>query len=163
MTIRCRCPLKIDADNFSNASQHSESLPDSKDPRLVGVLLFTKFVMFHQRFGHLFADGHRRVQRSHGILEDHRNFFPRIFCSSFSDFLRISVPLNRISPLSILALLANNPMILRVVTDFPLPDSPTIASVSPLYSSKLTSRIAWTFPAKVSKEISKFSLLTLFP
>ena len=81
---------------------------------------------------------------------------PRIFCSSFSDFFKMSVPLKRIWPLSTLALLANNPMILRVVTDLPLPDSPTIAKVSPLYRSKLTSRIAWTFPAKVSKEISKF-------
>ncbi len=50
-------------------------------------------------------------------------------------------------PRLISALGANRPISERVVTDLPDPDSPTIAKVSPLRKSKLTSRMALTSPA----------------
>src|SRR5690606_12403162 len=50
-----------------------------------------------------------------------------------------------------------------LVTDFPEPDSPTIANVSPSYNSKLTPRTACTTPAYVLKLIRKsFTSNTFF-
>ena len=43
-----------------------------------------------------------------------------------------------------------------LVTDFPEPDSPTMASVSPCFKSKFTPRTACTRPAYVLKFIFKF-------
>ena len=42
---------------------------------------------------------------------------------------------------------ADKPINVFVVTDLPEPDSPTMASVSPSFKSKLTSRIALISPA----------------
>ena len=47
----------------------------------------------------------------------------------------------------IVAFEADNPINVLVVTDLPDPDSPTIASVSPFFKSKLTSRMAFISPA----------------
>ena len=69
-----------------------------------------------------------------------------------------------IDPESMLPLLAKIPIIAFVVTDFPEPDSPTIATVSPLYKSKLTPLIALTLPFPVLKDIVKsliFNILSL--
>ena len=41
------------------------------------------------------------------------------------------------------------PMIARLVTDLPEPDSPTMPSVSPGWISKLTPLTAWTTPSSV--------------
>ncbi|VDH00550.1 Uncharacterised protein [Lysinibacillus sphaericus] len=81
---------------------------------------------------------------------------PRIFCISRSDNFVKSFPSNRISPFLNSELdSGNNRMMDFVVTDLPEPDSPTIASVSPLFKSKFTPRIAFTSPANVWKESSK--------
>ncbi|CJC62564.1 Uncharacterised protein [Streptococcus pneumoniae] len=48
-----------------------------------------------------------------------------------------------------------NPINALEVTDFPEPDSPTIANVSPFFKSKVTPRTACTSPACVSKETCK--------
>ncbi len=61
-------------------------------------------------------------------------------------------------PSSIIPLPAKIPMIARFVTDLPDPDSPTIASVSPLYKSNDISLTARTNPFGVRNEI--FKLLT---
>ena len=61
-----------------------------------------------------------------------------------------------ISPLSIIALPAEMPKIALLVTDFPLPDSPTMASVLPFSSEKEISRTALTVPLLVRKETFNF-------
>ena len=48
---------------------------------------------------------------------------------------------------------ADIPSMALLVTDFPEPDSPTMASVSPLYRSKEMSLTAWSFPETVRKEL----------
>ena len=53
-------------------------------------------------------------------------------------------------------------MIVFAVTLFPHPDSPTIASVSPLYSSNDTPRSAWTSPPNVLNETCNSSQLAPF-
>ena len=53
-------------------------------------------------------------------------------------------------------------LIQRVETDFPEPDSPTIASVSPLYKSKETPRTACTVPPAVRKETVRFFTSSFF-
>jgi hypothetical protein len=57
-------------------------------------------------------------------------------------------------PLFTIAFLSKIPMIAFVVTDFPEPDSPTMATVSPRLSSKFTPRIALTKPAVVLNEMA---------
>ncbi len=47
-------------------------------------------------------------------------------------------------------------MIAFAETDLPEPDSPTIATVSPRFTVRLTPRTALTTPAVVSKEMSRF-------
>ena len=89
---------------------------------------------------------------------------PRIsFCFIFSDIFTISSvcfsPVNSsyhvysIEPLSMVPLFARIPIIAFVVTDLPEPLSPTIASVSPLYKSMFTPRIAFTWPLSVLNDI----------
>lgn len=64
-------------------------------------------------------------------------------------------------PASIIELPARIPIIARLVTDLPEPDSPTIHSVSPFLSSKLTPLTALTIPLGVLNEICKFSTLKI--
>ena len=80
---------------------------------------------------------------------------PRILWNSSSEIFKRSLPSYKISPPSTMALLASMPIIARLVTDLPEPDSPTMASVSPLYKSNDTSRTACTLPAWVRKDITR--------
>ena len=82
--------------------------------------------------------------------------FPRNLINSCSDFLAKSSPKKLISPFLIRpASPWNNLVIALVVTDFPEPDSPTIARVSPLLIKKSTPLTACTSPASISKETCK--------
>jgi len=57
--------------------------------------------------------------------------------------------LKRASPLVIVFFFALRPMIVRQVTLLPEPDSPTIPSVSPFSTLKLTPSTALTIPSSV--------------
>ena len=63
----------------------------------------------------------------------------------------MSTPLTRMVPDGRRAVSGSNFRILRHRTLFPQPDSPTMASTSPLCSETLTSRTACTVPDGVSK------------
>ena len=67
------------------------------------------------------------VQAAHGVLEDH---------------LHVALP-------------ASRPTAAFMETDLPEPNSPTMATVSPLRSSTFTPRIACTTPALVLKEMPR--------
>src|SRR3569832_698559 len=58
--------------------------------------------------------------------------------------------------LLIVARLVSRPITVRAVTDFPEPDSPTSAMVSPLWSWKDTSRTAFTTPPSTLKSTAIF-------
>ena len=60
-------------------------------------------------------------------------------------------PLNSASPLVIVFFAALRPMIVRHVTLLPEPDSPTIPSVFPFSTLKLTPSTALTMPSSVWK------------
>ena len=80
---------------------------------------------------------------------------PRTLWNSSSGVFIRSLSPYSILPPSLMALPARIPMMARLVTDLPEPDSPTIARVSPEYRSKLTSRTACTLPLVVLNEIVK--------
>src|SRR5262249_45003673 len=63
------------------------------------------------------------------------------------------LPLKIASPLVIVCFRALSPMIVRQVTLFPLPDSPTMPSVFPFSTLKLTPSTALTIPSSVSKYV----------
>ena len=67
-----------------------------------------------------------------------------------------------IEPPSMMEFPARIPRIAFEVTDLPEPDSPTIASVSPLFKSKLMSRTACTFPAGVRNETTRLFTESFF-
>ena len=62
-----------------------------------------------------------------------------------------SSPLNRASPLVIAEAFGFRPMIVRHVTLFPEPDSPTMPSVLPFSTLKVTPSTALTMPSSVRK------------
>ena len=74
---------------------------------------------------------------------------PRILSISFSERLAMLRPLRMTSPESILPPMGSRPMMALFVMDLPEPDSPTMASVSPSFRSKLTPRTACTMPLSV--------------
>ena len=80
---------------------------------------------------------------------------PLRWWKSSSEIFRRSLSPYRIFPLSTMAFPARIPMMARLVTLFPDPDSPTMASVSPLYKSKSIPLTAWTFPFDVLNEIRR--------
>src|SRR5215203_6033328 len=87
-------------------------------------------------------------------------FDPRIPCIRFSESSRRSCPSKRTSPpLTMLFASGSSRMMLFAVTLLPLPDSPTMASVSPRLRSKVTPRTACTSPAEVPKEMRRSSTL----
>ncbi len=82
-------------------------------------------------------------------------FAPRILHISRSPSFVISYPFVRICPW-IFALSGNILITERHKTDFPQPDSPTMARVSPSLILREISRTAWTVPAFVVKETERF-------
>src|SRR5205085_7954462 len=66
---------------------------------------------------------------------------------------RRSLSLNSASPVVIVFFLLFRPMIVRHVTLFPEPDSPTIPSVFPFSTEKLTPSTALTMPSSVRKYV----------
>ena len=78
--------------------------------------------------------------------------FPRIFRMARSDFVARSSPSKRIWPPAMRPGGVGIRRITdRLVTDFPEPDSPTTARVSPRSRWKLTPSTALTVPSSVSK------------
>ena len=76
---------------------------------------------------------------------------PRISRSCFDDMPIKFTPLKSASPLVIVFFLAFSPMIVRQVTLLPEPDSPTMPSVLPFSTWKLTPSTALTTPSSVRK------------
>ena len=76
---------------------------------------------------------------------------PRISRSRDGLALSRSSPLKSASPIDVVLRLGLRPMIVRQVTLFPEPDSPTIPSVSPFSIEKLTPSTALTTPSPVVK------------
>jgi hypothetical protein len=75
-------------------------------------------------------------------------FGPLTLCICFSLSFTISCPSKRISPSLMMVFDTGlRRMMLLAVTDFPDPDSPTMARVSPRLRSNVTPRTAWTSPA----------------
>ncbi len=81
---------------------------------------------------------------------------PLSFLISCSRYLVISIPFTAIVPLFILAVSGSSFMIVLHSTDFPQPDSPTMASTSPHCKEKETPRTACTCPCAVSKLTERF-------
>src|SRR5215208_919806 len=87
-------------------------------------------------------------------------FGPLMSSMRFSESLSRSSPSKTISPpLTIVFDSGFRPMMLLAATDFPDPDSPTMASVSPRLRSKVAPRTACTSPAYVLKEMRRSSTL----
>src|SRR5262245_37274370 len=83
---------------------------------------------------------------------------PRTSSSRFSDSFVRSRPSNSIEPDTISAGgFGSRPMIDSAVTDLPQPDSPTMPSVSPLSTEKLTPSTARTAPSRVMKYVRRSS------
>ena len=78
---------------------------------------------------------------------------PRIERISFLLFDESSSPSSLIDPALILPVGPNSFRIERLVTDFPLPLSPTIPSVFPFSTSKETPRTACTSPLEVRNDV----------
>jgi hypothetical protein len=76
---------------------------------------------------------------------------PRISRSRREPAVSRFSPLKRASPLVIVFFFELRPMIVRQVTLFPEPDSPTIPSVFPFSTLKLTPSTALTIPSSVWK------------
>src|SRR5580692_10500174 len=80
---------------------------------------------------------------------------PRISRSSSSDSAVISLPRKRIDPATMRAGSSSRFMIDLAATLLPDPDSPTIPSVSPRFSVKLTPSTARTTPASVKNQVRR--------
>src|SRR3954471_2584546 len=76
---------------------------------------------------------------------------PRSFSSSVSRAVVSSRPPKRISPSTVVNIGLCRPRMVRLVTDFPEPDSPTIPSVLPRATSKESPSTARTMPSSVLK------------
>ena len=76
-------------------------------------------------------------------------FVPRMSRISLADALRISWPSSSTEPSSSPLRRSTSPMTDRQVTLFPEPDSPTMPSVSPFSTEKLTPETAFTTPSSV--------------
>src|ERR1700744_1732668 len=76
---------------------------------------------------------------------------PRTRCISASGSVTRSRPSNRISPATIRAGAGGRRSSDRLVTVFPLPDSPTIPSISPAATWKSTPSTARTTPSRTGK------------
>ncbi len=76
---------------------------------------------------------------------------PRSFSSSDSRAVISSLPSSRISPSIAVRCRSCRPRIVRLVTDLPDPDSPTMPSVLPFSRSKVSPSTALTMPSSVEK------------
>ena len=85
---------------------------------------------------------------------------PRIFRSSFSDAVTSSVPANVALPSNCAFGPRVNPISVIAVTDLPDPDSPTIATTSPLLTVNETPSTARTIPSSVANETRRSSTLS---
>src|SRR5882724_1807777 len=90
--------------------------------------------------------------------------FPRMSRTSRELSFSTSRPSNMIDPETILpGGLGIRRMIERLATDFPEPDSPTMPSVSPCFTSKLIPSTALTVPSSVSKYVRRSLTVKTFP
>ena len=80
---------------------------------------------------------------------------PRMARSSPGFAVSRSLPFQSASPLEIVFRFALSPMIVRQVTLLPLPDSPTIPSVWPFSTEKVTPSTALTTPSWVWKDVRR--------
>ena len=105
---------------------------------------------FHQ----LRRDLKKRIERSHRILKYHRDTFAANFPHLFDRNPRTSMPSKTMRRPAIFPGGSGISRITeRLVTDLPLPDSPTMPSVSPFLSSKLMPSTALTMPSSVAKYV----------
>src|SRR5436305_14531907 len=89
---------------------------------------------------------------------------PRRSRISRADNFRMSRPWNRTEPETILPGGSGiNRISERFATDFPEPDSPTIPSVSPCFTSKLIPSTAFTVPSSVSKYVRRSLTVKTLP
>jgi hypothetical protein len=86
-------------------------------------------------------------------------FVPRIERRPFLSSPTTSVPSRTTVP-SVRADSGSSPRMVRAVTVFPLPDSPTIASTSARRTSRVTPRTACTSPPSVANETLRSSIST---
>ena len=85
--------------------------------------------------------------------------FPLMLRKSFSEQSSNSFSSNKILPEVSQFFLGSNPKIAKLDTDFPLPDSPTIPSISFVFKSKETSSTTLFSSESEKKEILKFNLI----
>ena len=120
-------------------------LPEELDRPVRGRPCFVTSSWTSDRLLELPADALDRVQRRHRVLEDHRH--PRaadLAQLRELDACRISLPSSSTEPVDAAAFLWLRPITDRQVTLLPEPDSPTMPSVSPFSTEKLTPSTAWT-------------------
>ena len=108
-------------------------------------------------FGHLRADGHHRIERRHRILKNGGDAVAEKPRERFSAVRRRrSMSLKRTLPPTISALSARRPSTALISVDLPQPDSPTMPTISPAGTARLTSRSACIRPAAVRKSTERF-------
>ena len=81
---------------------------------------------------------------------------PRISRYSFSESVVRSLPSNSIEPPATWPGSARRPIIDRLVTDLPEPDSPTMARISPSSTENVTSSTARTTPRLTGNSVQRF-------
>ena len=92
------------------------------------------------RLGDLVADAVHRIEAAHRVLEDHRDPGRRAACAMRgSSSRRRSSPSSQTDPPVGRTAGGSRPIAASAVSDLPEPLSPTIASVSPEFSDRLTS------------------------
>ena len=95
--------------------------------------------MQQQRLADLRADGHHRIERAHRLLEDHRD----VAAADVRHALRAAATADRCRRSGCarctVALSGSSRRIDSEVTDLPEPDSPTMPTLSPAATVKLTS------------------------
>ena len=111
------------------------------------------------RLDQLVPDRVHRVQRGHRVLEDHRDVVAADLAHSATSTPSVSrfSPPKIASPLEVAFRLLLRPMIVRQVTLLPQPDSPTMPSVFPFSTEKLTPSTAFTTPSSVAKVCSQIA------
>ena len=108
-------------------------------------------VVQHHRLDELLADRVHRVQRRHRVLEDHRHLVAADRAAAGRGHADQVVALEQRLAAEIVFLVLFRPMIVRQVTLLPQPDSPTMPSVFPFSTEKLTPSTALTTPSSVRK------------
>ena len=95
--------------------------------------------MKRQALVELPADGHRRVERGHRLLEHHADAGAAQGAQLLRRQLVTSLPSNWIAPAVRWMAGGTRPMMARAASVLPEPDSPTMPTISPGAMEKLTS------------------------